>query len=74
MNQKQVKLLRYFIRHTKDIQLAASVKAGWPHMTEAQKKKVTVWMRKVVATLAAIKDEKAKRQKAANLEVLKGFV
>lgn len=80
MNQKQVKLLRYFTKHTGDIQLAARVKDGWPHMTARAKGKVTTWMKKVIVTMMALKNERDKHEakkkvlmEASNLEVLKGF-
>ena len=80
MNEKQVKLLRYFIKYTGDIQLAARAKQAWPHLDHKTKGRITKWMKKAIVTLMAIKDEKAKyearkraEQKANNLNILKGF-
>jgi hypothetical protein len=81
MNEKQAKLMRYFVKHTRDMKLAALTMAAWPHMNHKAKGKITRWMRTVCATMQAIKDERKKRQEqekiaraAANLDVLKGFV
>jgi hypothetical protein len=81
VNEKQAKLMRYFVKCTGDMKLAAMTMAAWPNMHHRAKGKVTHWMRKVIATMLAIKDERKKyeeRQKiaraAANLDVLKGFV
>lgn len=73
VSEKQAKLLRYFTKHTGDIQLAARVKNAWPHMTTKARGKISTFMKKTIVTLMAISDERKKRATLANLNVLKGF-
>jgi hypothetical protein len=81
MNEKQAKLVRYFVKHTHDFGVGKSIINSWPRMNAKAKGKVTTWMKKVIVTMMAIKDLDKKREVQAklartksNLEVLKGFV
>jgi len=80
VNEKQAKLLRYFLKHTGDTKLYKLTRAAWPHMPAKARGKVSTWMKKVIVTMMAIKDARAKQeqqaklaQMSANMEVLKGF-
>jgi len=80
MNEKQAKLIRYFVKHTGDVKLAKMTIAAWPRMHAKARGKVSTWMKKVIVTMMAIRDERKKQeekaklaQMTANMEILKGF-
>ncbi len=80
MNEKQAKLLRYFIKYTHDYPLANGLRKSWKSLDHRAKRKITSWLKRVVVTLIHVADERKKyetRQKALknsrNLEILKGF-
>lgn len=81
MNEKQVKLLRYFIKYTNDYQVAAGIRRAWSSLDHKARGKLSTWLKKVVVTMMHVSDENKKYQQkiraaqaARNLEVLKGFV
>lgn len=73
MNEKQVKLLRYLVKETKDIGPAAFIKKNWHKLNHRQKGKLMRQAKKTIVLLMAIKDAHKKRVAAANSDVLKGF-
>lgn len=73
MNEKQVKLLRYFVKHSKQLQTAGQIKAMWPYMDHKTKGKTTKFLKKVIVTNMAVQAAKAKARAMHNESVLKGF-
>ena len=73
MNEKQVKLLRYFAKHSGDIQLAGAAKVMWDTMSHKKKGQLTRWMKKVIVTMMAVADAKKKQQLEANKKALENF-
>lgn len=73
MNEKQVKLLRYLCKETKDFGPAAFIKKNWHMLNHRKKGKLMRQAKKTIVTLMAIKDAQKKAQAARNTEVLKGF-
>lgn len=81
MNQKQMKLLRYFVKETNNVSLVATVEKAWPNLTHKQRGQISTWLKTRVVTLMAERDAQKHYkmrqeaiQAAQNLEVLKGFV
>lgn len=55
MNEKQAKLIRYFVKATGQAELGAHIKRGWPYTTPKAKGKVTTWMKKMIVTMLELK-------------------
>lgn len=80
MNEKQNKLLRYFVRHTGDVQLALSIFNSWPSLDHKAKAKISGWLKRVVVTMMHVKDQRLRyeegrraAQNLRNMEILKEF-
>jgi hypothetical protein len=73
MNEKQVKLLRYFVKQSGDIKMAALIKSRWPSFDHKKKGQLTGWLKRVVVTLMSIKEEQKRKTVARNMAVVKGF-
>lgn len=80
MNEKQAKLLRYYLRYTGDLALVKQLESNWSQIPARKKGRITRWLKKVIVTMMHVKNEKTKydTQKKAglalrNMEVLKGF-
>jgi hypothetical protein len=67
MNEKQVKLLRYFAKHTRDLQLAGAAKVKWDTLDHKKKGKLTKWLKRVIVTMMTVE----KAQKARKIEAIK---
>lgn len=73
MNEKQAKLVRYFVKYTRDLKLGAEIKTVWPHMNHKMKGRTARWMKRVIVTIMGLNDQAKKAKLLSNLEVLKGF-
>jgi hypothetical protein len=73
MNEKQAKLLRYFVKNTGQLKMATAFKIGWPTLNHKKKGKLTRWLKH--STVIAMQMNKTTKeiQKAQNLDTLKGF-
>lgn len=74
MNEKQVKLLRYFVKHTGDLVLAGAVKVRWPTLNHKKKGQLTAWMKRVIVTMLHVSKEQKKARQAANQKALDSFL
>ncbi len=81
MNAKNAKLVRYFVKQTRDIQMGAKIITQWPYLTHKAKGQISSWMKRVTVALMAVKDSQKRHEaqrramiSARNLDVLKGFV
>ncbi len=81
MTNSTAKLFRYFDKLSGDLALTKALRTHWEEIPAKKKGLITTWMKRVCATLTAIKVNKQERdrvfaenRKAANLDVLKGFV
>lgn len=80
MNEKQVKLLRYFRKHTGDHARANQIQSIFDLADHKTKGKITTWLKKVVVTMMAVKKAQDKRKELekhiradSNLKILEGF-
>ena len=75
MNEKQAKLLRYFVKNTgkAQLQMAAAFKMGWPTLNHKKKGKLTKWLKEAIVTGMAVKKQMQEDQIKHNIDVLKGF-
>lgn len=73
MNERQVKLLRYFAKSTGDLALAGAAKAHWDTLDHRKKGKLTAWMKKVIVTMMAVTAEKKKAKLEGNKKTLENF-
>lgn len=73
MNEKQAKLLRYFVKHSGDLVLAGQLKAKWSELNHRQKGNITTWLKKVIVTMMHVSQEKKRELLAHNKKVLDGF-
>lgn len=74
MNEKQAKLLRYFVKNTGQLKMATAFKIGWKTLNHKKKGKLTTWLKEATVTAMAIKKAQAEQKKVANLNMLKGLV
>lgn len=73
MNEKQVKLLRYFVKNTGQMQMAHAFILGFDTLSHKKKGKLTKWLKHATVTAMAIKKAQKEAQAKANLDTLKGF-
>lgn len=81
MSNSTAKLFRYFDKLSGDLALTKSLRQHWEEIPANKKGQITTWMKRVCATMTAIKTDQqarkrilAENRKSANLDVLKGFV
>lgn len=73
MNEKQAKLLRYFVKNTDQLKMATAFKIGWSTLNHKKKGKLTKWLKHTTVTAMEMKKLGQQAQLQANLETLKGF-
>lgn len=73
MNEKQVKLLRYFVKNTGDLALAGAIKARWSTFDHKKKGQLTNWLKHVIVTMMHVAKEKKQAQYNENKKVLDNF-
>lgn len=73
MNEKQAKLLRYFVKHTGQIKMAAAFKIGFDKLNHKKKGKLTKWLKTTIVTAMALQEHERKQHLAQNLKTLEGF-
>lgn len=74
MNEKSVKLLRYFAKHTGDIKFAGSIKVRWDTFDHKKKGRLTTWMKRVIVTMMHVAKEQKRARQAANRKALDSFL
>lgn len=73
MNEKQAKLLRYFVKNTGQLKLATAFRIGFDTLNHKKKGKLTRWIKEATVTAMAMREQQKKAQAQANLDTLKGF-
>ncbi len=73
MNEKQAKLLRYFVKHTGQLKMAAAFKIGFQKLSHKKKGKLTRWIKQAIVTDIQLKQIHREAKAQANRETLKGF-
>jgi hypothetical protein len=73
MNEKQAKLLRYFVKNTGQLKMATAFKIGWPTLNHKKKGKLTRWLKNATVTAMEMKKLHKQAQTQANLDTLKSF-
>lgn len=73
MNEKQVKLLRYFVKNTGQMKMAHAFILGFDTLNHKKKGKLTKWLKHATVTAMEMKKLQKKAQTQANLDTLKSF-
>lgn len=73
MNERQAKLLRYFVKHTGQLKMATVFKMGFDKLNHKKKGKLSKWIKQSIVLSMAVRKEQKKQQLATNLDTLKSF-
>lgn len=73
VNEKQAKLLRYFVKNTGQLKMAHAFKIGWPTLNHKKKGKLTKWIETAIVTSMELTKLQKMQQLKTNLDTLKSF-